>query len=151
MTTSSQPGWGPYLGGIVGYLAWVFALAVVCLIGGRAEWLLELCLPAFLLSLSLALATTVTLELVRQRFPEEPFRLQLALWGRLLCDIGILLGINVVWILPALREDDEIIDFLGLSLQATTAVPVWIPLFCLLLGASITVAVAKQILSAPAP
>ena len=145
MEAGIRRGWADYAGALIGYLAWTLALAVVCMIAGRWEWLYQLCLPAFLVSLGLGLSTVCVLGFALRVSPHDRSLFQTCLWARLLTDVGILLLLNTEWLLPRIREDQELSEFLSGSLQATIHFPSWVGMICLAAGCVLSVAAARRI------
>ena len=135
-----------YAGTLIGYLAWTLALAFACALAGRWDWLYQLCLPAFLVSLGLGLGTILLLGFVLRVAPEDRRLFQTCLWARLLSDIGILLLLSTEWLLPVIREDEAMTELLGGSLSATIHFPGWIGMICLAVGCVLSVAVVRRIL-----
>ena len=146
MENREHRGWSSYLGSLIGYVAWVFALAGACVLADRGEWLLELCLPALLISLGLALGTILTLGFVDRFYPRDKSFFQFCLWARLTSDIGILLLLNTEWLLPMLREDAGFAEIMGISLSATIHFPGWVGVICLAVGSVLSVMAARRVI-----
>jgi len=146
MSSSGERSPASYLGALIGYTAWALSLAVVCLFAGRPEWLLELCLPALLISFGLALGTIALLRLVEIHFPGDRTFFQRCLRARLLCDIGLLLLLCTEWLLPILRADEELVRILGSSLGATIHFPGQIGMICLLIGCVLSISAIRRVM-----
>jgi len=146
MSESQKREWTSYAGALIGYVAWTFALALVCILADRAEWILELCLPALLISLGLALGTILTLGFIDRFYPKDQGFFQLCLWARLTSDIGILFLLNTEWLLPILREDAELVEIMSSSLSATIHFPSWVGMICLAVGCVLSVMAARRVI-----
>ncbi len=136
---------GHYVGGIVGMLGWVFGLTVVCLATGNAGVLVELLPVSLAVSLAMGFGFVVTLEAIRTAYPDDQRLFQLALWGILGMDIGVLLLVCKVWILPVLVERAAERDALE-ALGALTDVPWGIVIACLTAGAVTSFLAARRAL-----
>lgn len=135
-----------WIGAGIGYVSWVFALAAVVIGSGDTEALLEVALPALVVSLGLFASLVVGGELLHRRGDRPVF--MRFLFGRLTFDVGLLGELLRHWFLPRLAEDPGNLDAVQTA-RGVVEVPMLLGWPLALVGVVLLFSVARQLLRPP--
>lgn len=124
--TPPRPSTGALAGIALGMSGWVVGVAIVAVVGGRADLLVALALPALLASLALAAMLAVAHAAVVGLCGARSTAARCTLAGGALACAGVLLLLAAHQVMPVLAADPRLVEVLRAT-HAATAVPTWLP------------------------